>query len=94
VKAFMLILTTITMAGKYVPSVKKKLRRGSDMERTKAQRDLFLDIWMDLSDFCENLCIKQGDKQCEAACSTRDDWKTAIMSLDDPANWPQVFNHE
>lgn len=61
----------------------------NNMTRTKAQRDLFLDIWADISRYCDN-CMFNA-KLCPNGCLTMDDWKTAIMSLDDPKNWPQVF---
>jgi hypothetical protein len=57
------------------------------------KRELLLDIWADLSARCD-LCVvpaRSNTRQCEAACPTKDDFKTAILSLDDPRNWPGVF---
>ena len=58
------------------------------MQEKKAK--LLDEILAELGDRCY-FCKDYGETCHNPACPVNDDAKTAILSLDDPANWPQVF---
>lgn len=59
------------------------------MQERKAA--LFSEIQIETASRCENCLCGGADCFFEDSCMTMIDFKTAILSLDDPANWPHVF---
>lgn len=52
---------------------------------------LFLEIMDEIQEKCYGCPFSNGYDCGRPACTVNDEAKTAILSLDDPANWPQVF---
>lgn len=64
-----------------------------EKERSMAKKKaaLFMEIMGEIIDRCYGCPFSDGFNCHDRACSVNDDAMTAIMSLDDPANWPHVF---
>jgi hypothetical protein len=52
---------------------------------------LFLEIMDEIQEHCYDCPFSNGYDCSEQHCHVNDDALTAILSLDDPANFPQVF---
>jgi len=67
--------------------------RSMTLQERKAA--LFGEICARLDRKCNDCMLgdSMGYELCKdwLKCSIPDDWQTAILSLDDPANWPHIF---